>query len=68
MSNFKVDVDAKVFSNGEISLETRLPGADSLRGIVHRRIIQTEDQVIREALIKLGWTPPEPQQGDGGGE
>ena len=25
----------------------------------HRRIINFEDQKVREALIELGWTPPE---------
>lgn len=24
----------------------------------HRQVMDTKDQMIREALIKLGWTPP----------
>ena len=29
-----------------------------IRKEMYRRIINLEDQVIREQLIKLGWTPP----------
>lgn len=70
MGEFKVEVTAKTFSNGDICLERRTPSTDPrLADTLHRRIIQTEGQAVREALISLGWTPPpEPHQGRGGGE
>jgi hypothetical protein len=29
-----------------------------LRGDIHRTVMNTADQQIRQALIELGWTPP----------
>lgn len=29
-----------------------------IRGEIYRRVVNTQDAQIREALIKMGWTPP----------
>lgn len=34
------------------------PGLDNIAAAVIRQVVDTQDQVIREALIKMGWTPP----------
>lgn len=31
---------------------------ESRRELLYRRIVNLEEQGIRDALIKLGWTPP----------
>ena len=31
---------------------------DSVRSTISRRLMDTEDRMIREQLIKMGWTPP----------
>jgi len=33
-------------------------GFDYRRFDIARKIVNLEDQAVREALIKLGWTPP----------
>ena len=44
------------FNTDEIRQELR--GSDDIRGNVHEYIMQLRDQGVREALKKLGWTPP----------
>ena len=31
---------------------------DDIRSLITRRVMDTSEQQIREALIRLGWTPP----------
>ena len=35
------------------------PENDARRELLYRRIVNLEDQGVRDALIKLGWTPPQ---------
>lgn len=35
---------------------------EDLRGQVCRRIVDTQEQMIRQTLISLGWSPPERTQ------
>lgn len=54
---FEIGMSAKVFSevmeDGRISINTDLGGQ------IYRRVIDTEDHVLRQALVSLGWTPPD---------
>lgn len=56
MSGYKINVDV---SDGVIS--TQLIAADSPFGvgkIIARQTMNTKDELIRKALIEMGWTPP----------
>lgn len=57
MSEYRINT--QVFADGKITQQSELVDdhLPSLRDIA-RRVIDTQDQQIREALIKLGWTPP----------
>lgn len=50
-------VDCSVSRDGEIAITTSsvLDGAVTQ---LQRDVLKTKEAVIREALIKLGWTPP----------
>lgn len=52
---FEYKVDAK-FTNDEIMLEHGFAGE---RLNIAREIINLKDEAVKEALIKLGWIPPE---------
>jgi len=49
----KTRVNIKTFPNGKIELEVH-----GLPGKVARFVVDTHDEPIRAALIKMGWTPP----------
>lgn len=46
------------FNKDLIVQETGFSGSDQILGMA-RNVIQLQEQGVREALIKLGWTPPE---------
>jgi len=46
------------YNKGLILQETSFPGQDDIRDI-STNIIKLQEGGVREALIKLGWTPPE---------
>lgn len=50
-------VKTVVSDNGDISQEILLSTLEMNKII--KKIIRTSDESIREALIHLGWTPPE---------
>ncbi len=52
---FKVVTTPK--ENGEIVQEL-FSVHDSIMEQIHRRVMDTQEQQIRAALIALGWTPP----------
>lgn len=57
---FKIETD--VFSDGKI--HQKITKTDDLWGItdhIQTKIVDTQEKHIREALIKMGWTPP-PEQ------
>ena len=61
MSSVGVRVETKL-GFGFIEQVTEPYGPDynfDLRKEILCRVIDTQDQQIREALIKLGWTPPQ---------
>lgn len=51
-SPFRINVDTNVFPGGLIEQTLDMMGA------VTRKVINTQEAQIREALIMLGWTPP----------
>lgn len=55
MENFssKYKLETFAYPNGLIEQDMT-----DLTGQIHRRIIETQDDQIRKALISLGWTPP----------
>ncbi|PJF38640.1 MAG: hypothetical protein CUN55_16695 [Phototrophicales bacterium] len=53
MHKLKYAVKYKTDDKGYIHL------LEELQGQLVRTVINTRDQAVREALIELGWTPPE---------
>lgn len=60
MSIIKYKVTAAPKADGKIELKTQFTGSGDLVDTLARRVIDTEEQAVREALISLGWTPPGP--------
>ena len=54
-------IKTNVFESGLIEQET-LFNDHGLVGQMTRKLIDTSESQIREALIELGWTPPEKQE------
>jgi hypothetical protein len=53
------------FTSGSIRLDEVTDDSMGLEGLTarfHTTIIRTRDQATRAALIRLGWTPPAPEQ------
>ena len=46
-------LETKVFEGGVVQSEIT-----DLAGQIMRRVLNTQEQHIREGLINLGWTPP----------
>ena len=55
--NPKYEVATKVYKNGIIEQDVNYDDGYLIKKLSHR-IMNTCDSHIREALIKLGWTPP----------
>ena len=47
-----IDVHSTITEAGDIEIET------NVLGDVQRRVLRMEDEAVRAALIKLGWSPP----------
>ena len=63
MSNPSYVVATTPFSNGMIVQEVSylagiVAAQDSIHEVISRKIVHTGEEQIRQALIKLGWTPP----------
>lgn len=56
-----IDIKAKAYNNGDIEIDTDLVDDinPKIRENINREIVKTKDEVTRNALIQLGWTPPE---------
>ena len=55
----KFDINTKIFKNGDIVQSTELIDNMDLIKTLSREVIVTKEKQIREALISLGWVPPE---------
>jgi hypothetical protein len=55
----KAEVSGYIVDERFINVETKIsdPLHDRMKSF-HHRLIDSQDQLIREGLIKLGWTPP----------
>lgn len=55
-----IDIKAKAYENGNIEIDTDLVDDinPKIRENINREIVKTKDEVTRNALIQLGWTPP----------
>lgn len=55
-----IDIKAKAYENGNIEIDADLVDDDNnkIRENISREILKTKDEVTRNALIQLGWTPP----------
>lgn len=51
-------VRTEVKENGKIEQTVEHMGHDTVRNVILHRIVDTEEKQIKEALIALGWTPP----------
>jgi hypothetical protein len=45
--------------NKSIIVETIFIGERNTMETIYKAVMDTQEQATREALIKLGWTPPE---------
>ena len=58
----RIEVKSEI-KNNDIILDTKLTDARTDYEMkLSRKIIETEDAMVREALIKLGWTPPDKEK------
>lgn len=55
--NYGLEVTTTPLPDGKITLTVDVFGP-SFREQLMRRVVDTQEKQIREALIKLGWTPP----------
>ena len=55
-------VKTKYSNDGLIEQETFQTG---IMGAIMRQVMDTREQHIRQALIALGWTPPQPPEVEG---
>lgn len=53
-----ISVQASI-ADGGINIRTEFSGV--INEVFHKRV-ELEDKAVREALIKLGWTPPKDEQ------
>ena len=51
------EVTTKIIADDKILLEVHST-LNGMRNDVTRRVIDTQEQQVRDALIALGWTPP----------
>jgi hypothetical protein len=60
----KIEVRCMARADGVIQIETQWPGLDD----TVREIMNTKNRMTRDALIALGWTPPQEAAPRGNGE
>jgi hypothetical protein len=58
-----IRVDAKFFEK-LITLETKFEDEDLIH-FISRKYVDLEDKAVRDALVKLGWTPPSKKENHG---
>ena len=56
----KFQVDAKTWADGRIELESYfLDGFTGMKEYAVKEVMNTKDAAVHDALVRLGWTPPE---------
>ena len=59
MSSQGIKVETSIAPDAQfITQITAAYGPDGVRDEVMRRVLNTQDQQVRAALMALGWTPP----------
>jgi hypothetical protein len=59
MSEIKYDINTTInYKDKRIIQDIRSPNIDNILQTIHRTILDTKEEQLRDALIKLGWTPP----------
>ena len=58
--HFSVKTRLSLSKDPTIELSTICKDSEGISSTIFRKVIRLEDQAIRAALIKLGWTPPAP--------
>lgn len=54
-----LEVKVKTFSNGVIEISDEIKDKQqNVLGSICKKVIETEDNLVKGALINLGWTPP----------
>jgi hypothetical protein len=61
VSNMQITINTDILNNDKILQETRIDGCYKS---TTRLIISTQEEQTRQALIKIGWTPPPEKQKD----
>jgi len=60
VSNESIKIDTHVWGDGKIVQEVSMAGVnESYMDTIMRSVMDTKEQQVKDALIKLGWTPPE---------
>jgi len=54
----KIKIETKIFKNGLISQELLNERDNGRMESILKIVIDTREEQIKQALIKLGWTPP----------
>lgn len=57
IENHRYDISVVAFDNGVLVAKVDDMIGDMRLNIMHQ-VLDTQDQMIRSALIELGWTPP----------
>lgn len=61
MNSYIERIKTTVWEDGIIETLIETPCGD-VKGMIRRDIINTREQHVRDALIKLGWSPPKEEQ------
>jgi len=57
--SIKYDINTIInYKDKRIIQDIRSPNIDNIIQTIHRTILDTKEEQLRDALIKLGWTPP----------
>ena len=55
----ELKIDAKLYSDGKLETKEYWEQLDGPREQVTRQIYDLREQALHDALVKLGWTPPD---------
>ena len=58
MIDYKVTVDTSILPDGNIFQVDSLIGPDGVSKRLSASLVDLKDIGVRDALVKLGWTPP----------
>jgi hypothetical protein len=62
MTDQQIEVNATPLSNGDVNIDVAMitdDGHEKQREFLSRQVLKTTEEQTRQALISLGWTPPD---------